>query len=76
MNIDPQERDMIKHTLGLDYKDEPFRNHYIADEGHHSWDTLQALISKGYMKEIEPTFPICGRLFVATAEGRDALKEE
>jgi hypothetical protein len=45
---DPQ-RDILKHTLGLDYQKKPFRNHFVAGTGHHDMPVLLELEKAGLM---------------------------
>ena len=41
--------DKIKHALGLDYKDIPFRNHYVSGKDCDGYDELMDLVNKRYM---------------------------
>jgi hypothetical protein len=43
------ERDLLKHALGLDYKDKPFRNHFVAGASHSDYEYLEDLVAQGFM---------------------------
>ena len=43
------ERDIMRHSLGLDYGKKPFRNYFIAEPEHSEMPLLQSLVSKGFM---------------------------
>ena len=48
---DKQEH-ILMHTLGLRpdiRRGDAYRNHYVAGEGHHSWDALLGLVDLGMM---------------------------
>lgn len=40
---------ILKHTLGLDRNKKPYRNHYVASEGHPNIDALEDLVAQGAM---------------------------
>jgi hypothetical protein len=46
-----QERDLLKHSLGLDYNRKSFRNYFNAEPGHSEMPIIQSLITKGLMKQ-------------------------
>ena len=46
-----EERELIKHSLGLDYNRKSFRNYFNAEPGHSEMPIIQSLISKGLMKQ-------------------------
>jgi hypothetical protein len=54
-----QQVDLLHHTLGLSVdRREPYRNHFVADEGHHDMPNLQALLALGLMA-LSPTPKFC-----------------
>ena len=49
------ELEIIKHSLGLNYKKEPFRNYFSTNEKGKDFDTCESLVSKGLMiKRVDP----------------------
>ncbi len=50
MNITKEELSILFHTLGLNYKPEPFRNHFVASKNHSDYKTLESLREKGLME--------------------------
>ena len=44
-----QAREMIRHALGLNYKDKPFRNHYCAVIGGADWQLIQTCVAEELM---------------------------
>jgi len=49
MKLTKEEKEVLMHTLGLNYKDKSFRNHFCASKGHSDYPILIALVEKGYM---------------------------
>lgn len=43
--------DLMRHTVGLDRGNKPYRNYFSADEGHDSLDDLNDLVDMGLMKK-------------------------
>jgi transketolase N-terminal domain/subunit len=69
-----QQMGLLHHTLGLSARQrEPFRNHFVASDGHSDLPNLLVLVEKGLMKEYAaPDFLGGGsRLFKATQFGID-----
>ena len=71
-----QER-LLCHALGLSKqhpKRAPYRNHYVADPGHHALSLLEVLVQKGLMERV----PVASFLqetdlqFRVTSAGRQA----
>lgn len=44
------EKNVLFHTLGLDYGDECFRNHFLAGDGHHDQVHIEGLLRKGHFE--------------------------
>jgi hypothetical protein len=66
---------IVLHALGLDRDDivEPYRNHFVAGDGHSDMPEILELVAMGMMEEF-PT-PKCfdskDRLFSVTKTGRE-----
>lgn len=41
------EKNILLHALGH----VGYRNYFVADEGHTSWEILEGLVAKGYMRK-------------------------
>lgn len=64
--------DLLRHTLGLNYKDEPWRNHFMAGADHSAMADLSALESAGMMI-CRPAPAFCAKddlIFHVTEHGR------
>ena len=77
MEITPQEMSIMLHSLGLDYKDSPFRNHFVAGPGHREISHLESLVSKGLMVKRRDPFDEVNESYVyhVTDEGRQKTME-
>lgn len=65
---------VLWHTLGVSAERQiPYRNHFMAGEGHHDMPSLDRLCAAGFLrKTAPPNFTREGdMLFVATIEGRN-----
>lgn len=60
------EREIMKHSLGLDYKAKSFRNYFNAEEGHGDMPYLKSLVEKGFMVQR-------GNYFFVTEAGMNDL---
>lgn len=71
------ERDVIAHAVGWESRHPLYRNHYCASEGHHSWDAIQALVTRGLMRKSREPSDLSGgdTVFSVTAIGIAALKQ-
>ena len=50
MSVTTQQVGLLHHTLGLRVDSRtPYRNHFVADAGHHDMPNLQALVGLGLM---------------------------
>lgn len=73
MNVTAKQLDLLHHTLGLTPEHRtPYRNHYVAGDGHHSMPELTALEAMGLMvRRAAPAFCDPGDIvFYATDTGR------
>lgn len=78
MQITEQALRVLHHTLGLrpDHR-EPYRNHFVAGDGHHDMPALDELEKAGLM-ERRSTPAFCDAsdiVFVATEPGRNLALE-
>lgn len=68
------QRDLMRHTLGLDRSKKPFRNHYCAnpedDETCAAWDDL---VSRGLATKAQPRPWLPYYTYRVTPAGRAAL---
>lgn len=48
-SISTQEKQVLFHTLGINYRDEAFRNYFVAGSTHSDMPTIISLIRKGLM---------------------------
>lgn len=74
MQITNTAMNVLRHTLGLTRgRREPFRNHFVAGDGHHDIPALEELERYGLMKRCR-TPGFCSQdevVFAATAIGKD-----
>jgi hypothetical protein len=77
VEITLREMSIIKHLLGLDYKDSPFRNHFVAGPGHSDIKHLESLVSKGLMEKRSDPFDEVNENYIyhVTDEGRQKAIE-
>lgn len=69
------EIELLQHTLGLsEQRREPYRNHFVAGEGHNDMRHLESLERAGLMeRRRSPRFLSAGDIvFAATDAGREA----
>jgi hypothetical protein len=72
---------VLQHALGLDEygRGEPYRNHYVAGTGHHSWDLLMSHVEAGRMVRHEPRAIFGGDsnyCFTVTEAGKQFVREQ
>ncbi len=72
----PEERDIIKHSLGITYKPEPYRNYFCADEGHADMPTINSLVQLGFMRMSHKINDGRDSIYVVTDAGRAALDKK
>ena len=51
--VTQEQLDLMRHTVGLDRKKTPYRNHLFADDGHVDWLLLTELVEMGLMTKHE-----------------------
>jgi len=68
--ITENERALMRHALGLDQADRPYRNRYVAAGAHETWD---ALVSRGLAANPPLDTKTQQRLYAVTDEGIAAL---
>lgn len=68
MTLDEEDLDILRHALGLDQQDRPYRKHYVAPL-HSSWfDQCERMTGLGFMVRFgEPDR--CGQTFHVTESG-------
>jgi len=74
---------VLQRALGRDgYGQRPrgraddYRNHYVAGEGHHSWDALREAVANGLMREHQPREVSGGDpIFTVTDAGKVYIAE-
>ena len=73
--MNKNEIQIIKHTLGLDYKKEPFRNHFVTGEGTVDFPICEGLVERGFMIKREHSLLSTGDfVYYVTEEGKKAIK--
>lgn len=74
MTITEKHRKLLRHTLGLDQSATPYRNRFVAGDGHSDMPLIRDLVDWGYMAERKlPNWCSEGdRLFMATEAGKQA----
>lgn len=73
MTLTPEQQHILLHTLGLDWKREPYRNYFVACPGHDDLPHLEALVAAGLMEQRRrPGFlPEDDAVFSTTDAGRE-----
>lgn len=54
VRVSKNQIDILRHCLGLNMRDKPYRNYFVADEGHEDWGDLVALEQLGLMERQPP----------------------
>ncbi len=75
-----QDLHILQHALGLDDcgQGRAYRNHYVADVGHHGYDACMAHVEAGRMTKHGPSEMYGGEqsfCFVVTEAGRKYVRE-
>ena len=78
MGITKEEKSILFHTLGLNYKPISFRNHFVASKNHSDYKTLESLREKGLMELGKaPSFcPESDILYHVTTKGKEIAISE
>lgn len=73
MKPEVEDYSILHHTLGITDPDvsEPYRNHFVAGEGHNDMPAIERLVSAGLMQMVaSPSFAAQGDLlFIVTEKG-------
>lgn len=77
MNISKEEKDVLFHTLGYNYKDTPFRNYFLTSATSSDYKHLASLEDKGLVGRAQtPSFlDKKDILFYVTDTGKSLAKE-
>ena len=66
--VTQEQLDLMRHTVGMDRRKTPYRNHFFADEGHVDWFCLIELVKMGLMTKHESSISP-GFVFQLTDQG-------
>lgn len=47
--VTQEQLDLMRHTTGMVGEKKPYRNYFIADDGHSDWEVLNELVEMGLM---------------------------
>ena len=77
MLLTTYQRDVLKHTLGLtNGRTVPYRNYFVADDGHRDMAVLEGLVACGLMERSARRSALSGDwIFRATRAGIAAVVE-
>ena len=64
---------VMRHALGLGRSKKPYRNHYSASPGHHSWKEVEELVALGLMEKAGAIDDRRDSVFVVTAIGQQLV---
>ncbi|PSH38363.1 hypothetical protein BA192_07945 [Yersinia pseudotuberculosis] len=69
--IDQRHIELMQHTIGVNEQNrEPYRNHYIAGDGHYANADLEVLVAASYMtSQPAPTMWGDGTVYCCTRKG-------
>lgn len=67
------EKEIIRHTLGLDRSKTAYRNYFCTHPGANDWDAIQSLVQLGFMQLANKINDDRDYLFRVTDAGRQAL---
>jgi hypothetical protein len=75
MEITKQERELLRHALGLDYQTEPFRNHFVSGTRCDNFKDLEKLVELGLMTKRKDPFDEVNQSFVfhVTEKGKKVV---
>jgi hypothetical protein len=72
--MNERQKSILKNALGIKKDgDTPYRNHFVAGEGHSDGPHLDALTEAGYMT-VRDAPRNSGWLYQVTDKGREALQ--
>lgn len=73
--ITPEQRDVMRHALGLDSRRPEWRNHFVTGPGSTDYPHCEALVTAGLMDRHEGS-PLSGGdpVYSVTEAGRAALR--
>lgn len=75
--VTPEELGILRHTLGLQRpKDtKPYRNYFVADDGHSELPILDALVARGLMERSDRKNTLCDAwIYRVTEDGIVVVK--
>ena len=74
MSIKEEDYKILWHSLGINVEKRiPYRNYFIAGEGHHDMPSIERLIKGHYMIKQPANIKLLGEdCFAVTEAGRDA----
>ncbi len=77
IELTKEENQILLHSLGLNYKPFPFRNHFVTGENSGDYPTIQSLIKKECMIENSgPKFlNNCDKVFSVTKLGEKMAEQ-
>ena len=70
------EAEVLQHTLGRDNRISAYRNYFTAGKGHDDYSTLEKLVRRGLMGQVNNHLDEVGEsfLYYANIRGKKALK--
>jgi hypothetical protein len=78
MEVTKEEKDILRHTLGLDYNPEPFRNYFVSGTRCDNFKDLEKLVELGLMTKRKDPFDEVNESFVfhATKKGKEVALDK
>lgn len=67
------EKEIIRHTLGLNRSNESFRNYFCAGDSHADQPTIDSLVQLGFMRASHTINQGRDTIYVVTDAGKAAL---
>jgi len=75
MNVNPEQRDILRHALGLGRSDRECRNHFVTGPGSTDYENCEALVAAGLMKRHAGHALTGGDpMFTVTEEGKTVAR--
>ena len=76
MELRERHKEVLRHMLGIEkYGDKPWRNYFVASEGHNDMPALNDLLVADYVA-VRNNPSGSGYLFMATDKGRSSVGAE